>query len=85
MQSAKGDLDGALKAYQDSLAIAEKLAAQDPANAEWQRDLSVSFEKIGDVQSAKGDLDGASRPTGQPRDPEKLAARTPATPSGSAT
>jgi tetratricopeptide (TPR) repeat protein len=59
VQSAKGDLDGALEAYQQDLAIAQKLAAQDPGNALWQHDLSVSFIKIGDVQSAKGDLDGA--------------------------
>ena len=59
MQRARGDLEGALKAYQDSLAIREKLAAQDAGNAEWQRDLSVSFNKIGDVQRARGDLEGA--------------------------
>ena len=34
VQSARGNLDAALKAYQDSLAIPEKLAAQDPSNAE---------------------------------------------------
>ena len=27
--------------------------------AGWQRDLSVSFEKVGDVQVAQGDLAGA--------------------------
>ena len=59
MQRARGNLDAALKAYQDSLAIAEKLAAQDPSNTEWQRDLSVSFNKIGDVQRARGNLDAA--------------------------
>ena len=59
VQSARGNLDAALKAYQDSLAIAEKLAAQDPSNTEWQRDLSVSFDRIGDVQSARGNLDAA--------------------------
>ena len=41
VQSARGNLDGALEADQDSLAIAEKLAAQDPGNALWQRDLIV--------------------------------------------
>jgi tetratricopeptide (TPR) repeat protein len=59
VQSARGNLDAALKVYQDRLAIAEKLAAQDPNNAEWQRDLSVSFNKIGEVQSARGNLDAA--------------------------
>ncbi|MEZ5930458.1 MAG: tetratricopeptide repeat protein [Alphaproteobacteria bacterium] len=58
---AQGDLDGALRAFQDGLAIAERLAEADPANAGWQRDLSVCHEKIGDVRVAKGDLDGALR------------------------
>ncbi|MBF0144499.1 MAG: hypothetical protein HQL59_13715, partial [Magnetococcales bacterium] len=35
--------------------------ASDPSNAEWQRDLSVSHEKIGEVLSAQGDLAGALR------------------------
>ncbi len=38
---------------------AEKLAAADPGNAGWQRDLSVSLNKIGDVRQAQGDLAGA--------------------------
>ena len=33
---AQGDGDGALDAYRASLAIAERLAAHDPRNAEWQ-------------------------------------------------
>ena len=37
----------------------EKLAKQDPGNADWQRDLSVSYSRVGDVQSAQGDLSGA--------------------------
>jgi hypothetical protein len=37
----QGDLTGALEAYRASLAIRQRLAAQDPANAGWQRDLSV--------------------------------------------
>ena len=41
VQSAQGDLAGALKSYRDSLAILEKLAKQDAGNAVWQRDLSV--------------------------------------------
>jgi hypothetical protein len=32
------------------LAIAERLAKADPGNADWQRDLSVSHNTIGDVQ-----------------------------------
>jgi hypothetical protein len=42
---AQGDGPGALAAYRKGLDIAEALAARDPANTEWQRDLSVSHEK----------------------------------------
>jgi tetratricopeptide (TPR) repeat protein len=38
------------------LAIRERLAAADPQNAGWQRDLSVSHNKIGDVLRAQGNL-----------------------------
>ena len=35
------------------------LAAADPANTEWQRDLSISHERLGDVAVAAGDLAAA--------------------------
>src|SRR5206468_4323871 len=35
------------------------LAAADPSNAAWQRDLSVSQNNVGDVLSAQGRLDDA--------------------------
>ena len=41
------------------LAIFERLATADPSNAGWQRDLSVSHEKVGDVLTAQGRLDHA--------------------------
>ena len=53
---AQGNLAEALKAYRDSLAIAERLAKADPGNAGWQRDLSVSYEKVGDVLMDQGNL-----------------------------
>jgi hypothetical protein len=43
----RGNLDAALASYRDSLAIADRLAKSDPGNAGWQRDLSVSYEKVG--------------------------------------
>jgi phage terminase large subunit-like protein len=43
----------------DSLAIADRLAKADPNNAEWQRDLSISYNKVGDVLVAQGDLTDA--------------------------
>ena len=45
---AQGDGPGALNAYQQSLEIAKALVEQDPSSAEWQRDLSVSHERIGE-------------------------------------
>ncbi len=56
---SQGDLSGALKAYRESLVIAQHLAQSDPTNAEWQRNLSVSHNKVGDVLQAQGDLAGA--------------------------
>jgi len=58
---AQGDLGRGEKAYQDALAIGERLAAQDPTNTEWQRDLSVSYERLGDVLQAQGDLGRAEK------------------------
>jgi len=37
----------------------ERLVSSDPTNADWQRGLSVSQERIGDVLLAQGDLAGA--------------------------
>jgi hypothetical protein len=42
-----------------AVACGRRLAASDPGNAGWQRDLSVSHNKLGDVQSAQGDLTAA--------------------------
>ena len=59
IRQRRGDLKSALKSYEDSLAIAEPLASSDPGNAEWQHDLSVSYDDVGDVQMAQHDLKGA--------------------------
>jgi tetratricopeptide (TPR) repeat protein len=56
---AQGKRDEALKAYRDSLAIRERLAAADRSNSVWQRGLSVSYEKVGDVLVAQGKRDEA--------------------------
>jgi hypothetical protein len=37
------------QAYGDSLAIAQKLAAGDPGNTEWQRDLWISYRTVTDL------------------------------------
>ena len=56
MLVAQGDLPEALKSYRDGLAIRDRLAKADPGNAGWQRDLSVSYDKVGDVLVAQGNL-----------------------------
>ena len=56
---AQGNLPAALTSYQAGLAIMERLAKSDPGNAGWQRDLSVSYKKVGDVQVAQGNLPAA--------------------------
>ena len=58
-QVAQGDLSAALTSYRASHTIRERLAKADPGNAEWQRDLSVSEQRVGDVQRAQGDLPAA--------------------------
>jgi tetratricopeptide (TPR) repeat protein len=50
----QGKLREAQKAYEDGLAIAQKLAAHDPSNTGWQRDLSISHEKTGNILQAQG-------------------------------
>ncbi len=51
-----GQSPEALTTYRASLGIADRLAKVDPGNAGWQRDLSISQEKIGDVLVAQGNL-----------------------------
>ena len=51
---AQGNLPEALKSYRDSLAIADRLAKSDPGNADWQRDLSVSYSRLAIVLQRMG-------------------------------
>ena len=57
-----GDVEGtdstaeALRHYQKANEISAKLAATNPDDPELQRDLSVSYEYIGDVQQQLGEL-----------------------------
>ena len=56
-----GNLTGARQAYEESLAIRRRSAAADPGNAEAQRDLSVSLNKLGNVAQWADDLAIARR------------------------
>jgi hypothetical protein len=49
---AQGKLQQAVEDYQQDLAIMKRLAEQDKTNSCWQRDLSVSYERVGDVLGA---------------------------------
>ena len=55
-EADQGNLPEALKSFRDGLAIRERLAQADPGTAGWQRDLSVSYERVGDVLVAQGNL-----------------------------
>jgi hypothetical protein len=51
---AQGSLAEALKAFQDGVAIIERLAKTDPGNGLWQAGLVAAYQKIGDVLLAQG-------------------------------
>lgn len=57
---AQGNLAPALDSYRASLAIFERLAAADPGNAEWQRDVIVSNVKLAEIVGRAGES-GAAR------------------------
>ena len=59
--SALGQGDNARKAFQQALNIAQKLADAEPDRADYQRDLSVSHERMGDLFSALGQGDNARK------------------------
>jgi len=50
----QGDLAGALDAFRQSLAVRQRLAAADPSNADWQRDLSWSLSTIAAICEQQG-------------------------------
>ncbi len=52
-RTADVDYDDAIASYQKSLAIRQRLAEADRGNAQWQRDLSVGYIKLGDVLEAE--------------------------------
>jgi tetratricopeptide (TPR) repeat protein len=54
-----GATDKALQAYQKGLDLGEALARDDPNNTQAKRDLSVSYNKLGDVHLQLGATDKA--------------------------
>ena len=55
----RGSLEEVRVLYARAQRVGAAFAARDPDNTEWQRDLSVSHERIGDVLLRAGDRDGA--------------------------
>ena len=55
----KVKLDEALNAYRGQLANMQRLVAVDRSNMQWQRDLSISYIKVGDVLMDEDKLDEA--------------------------
>ena len=56
---AQGNLTEAAAAYRSGIEKIGKVAAGHPERPDWQRDLSISHEHIGDVLQRQGDLNAA--------------------------
>jgi tetratricopeptide (TPR) repeat protein len=54
IQSDRGNLAGALAIYQGAAATADRTAKSNSGNVDGQRDVSVSYERIGDLQVTQG-------------------------------
>src|SRR5262249_54156821 len=74
-----GDLAGARTRHEESLKIAEQLAASNPSSAEAQSGLSLGLSNLGDVLALAGDLNGArARFEASLKIDQRLAAENPA-------
>ncbi len=79
LATAQGNLPEAQRLFGESLRIRQRLAESDPANAAWQRDLSVSLNKLGELATAQGNLLEAQRLFGESlRIRQRLAESDPA-------
>jgi tetratricopeptide (TPR) repeat protein len=61
----QGNLPEAQRLFGESLRISQRLADSDPANAAWQRDLSMSFDRLGALATAQGNLPEAQQLFGE--------------------
>ena len=48
-----GDIEGALRFYEESLPIVEQLAALDPKNAQWSQDLEITSFRLAELRAAQ--------------------------------
>ena len=53
--SRRGDLTRARESYEKALANYQLLVKSDPTNPNWQRNLSIYYERMGNVLLAEGD------------------------------
>lgn len=58
---AQGKLAEALTAFQEGLAITDRLAKAAPGDAALQRDLTICLDKVGDVLKAQGNIAEAAK------------------------
>ena len=58
IEQARGDLDGALLKFEESLAIARRLA-EELGTPESLRDVIISLDRVAGIEQARGNLDGA--------------------------
>jgi tetratricopeptide (TPR) repeat protein len=58
-QSATGQSAAAIRSYNDSLVVLNKLIGIAPANTQFMRDTAVTNERMGDMLRSAGDLPGA--------------------------
>ncbi|WP_353059716.1 tetratricopeptide repeat protein [Alteromonas arenosi] len=59
LSSAAENPEEALPLYEQSLVIAQQLIALDPKNSLYKQDLSVSYQRVGNIQLRIGDTDAA--------------------------
>ena len=76
-RSSGGDPAAARRYYEDGLTIRKRLADAAPDNADYARDLSVSYNKLGDLAMSGGDPAAARRILrGRPDDREAAGRRS---------
>ena len=59
LRAGGGEVGAALGHYTRSLHISEQLAGADPDNPQYQRDVSISLEKAGDLLADRGEVGAA--------------------------
>jgi serine/threonine-protein kinase len=78
VRQARADPDGALKAYEESLAQAQEVVRRSPDNATWQLGLGTSHFYVGDLKMRRNELPDALTHFQAYKDiAEKLVSRDP--------